>query len=102
MRSFLERSGRSEEERADEAPENVGTSNRNLRRRKSRQEARRRERATFLRPRHFLVAYCLEIIVTREIGFSPGPGKWAALSWESYKGREEWRSRSPVKIELLR
>lgn len=52
---------------------NVERRSRKLERRKSFQEVRRREWVTFLGSRHLLVGFCLEIVVTRGIWFSPGP-----------------------------
>lgn len=62
----MERSGKSGEEH-EEDPKNVGLRSRNLERRQSYQEVRRREFITFLGSSYFSVGYCLEIIVNRKI-----------------------------------
>lgn len=60
-------------ESTGKVPKNVERRSRKLARRKSFQEVRRRALATFLGSRHLLVGYCLEIVVTWGIWFSPGP-----------------------------
>lgn len=56
---------------------------------------------------YFLVGYCLEITVTREIWFllvlkNRSAEEMSSFDLEGYHGRGRWKNQDPAKIKLLR